>query len=393
MNLRKTIGPVNIHKGLLLTVATALTLLFLYEQHLPLPLTDGLVGQDFTDTWSQRLGRRRDERWQQCRRVLQMGETQFSWEQDGGRSRCRRRQWPVADLQLGLRRLAELRGRSARLVFLGDSRVRIIYEILAQKLQLKPHDSSNMTILYSEFFLPKKLQRAVPEYEGSREKLPGGCVELNLVNRVSSQCSRVAADDTLRSEFWWRPHINARFRERLDMLLADCAADRCPDVVVVDSGAWYAKMGGNFPGDSSVARTRLFIEESAALRDRIARLAASTRVIWKLDEQFMPEAVWRRKENVTRMMMVYSSVIYETAMHVPDLDIWSSGVVDSMQFYHEVCLPHRELLKKNGYNPVRHECMDPMHVGKTVRWRLAQTLFNVLLMNVTTPDSGLCCGS
>ena len=410
------------------TIMLTLAVLFLYKPLLPLPRTDRPSGQNFTDVWpenkkridhyfgddwshgrahvgrnpsagwdrpeNQPEDRPENQRWRQCRRVLRMSETRFFWEWDVDQRRCRKTQRSVVDLQEDLRQLMKLRGRRARLVFLGDSRIRILYESLEERLNLKPHNSSSLPIVYSEIYHRKEeLQRSVPSHE-SLPELPAGCVEANVVRLKPLRvfCSRMATSDTLDIEFLWRPYLEDRFRRTLDRLISDCETDTCPDIVAIDSGAWYAKIPPLYPGDLAVARTLRFIEELAALEDRIRRLSSLTRVIWKLDEQFMPEVAWERKMDVTGRMMVLSSVMYESAMRVPQLTVWSSGVVDSMQFYHEVCRPHRQTLRASEQDPVRYECLDPMHVGNTVRWKWAQSLFNVLFLNTATPASDHCCG-
>ncbi|KAF0298933.1 hypothetical protein FJT64_003750 [Amphibalanus amphitrite] len=145
-----------------------------------------------------------------------------------------------------------------------------------------------------------------------------------------------------------------RFRERLDWLLAQCEAGRCPDVVVLDSGPWYAGIR-RFPSDLPTIRAIQFIADLAAQKSKIARLASSTRVLWKIDEPYMPEAVFGRKMNMTRAMMVLSSVVYEAAARIPQFSVWSSGMVEATQFYHGVCIPNRKLLKRSLQDPVRVE--------------------------------------
>ncbi|XP_043234343.1 uncharacterized protein LOC122387848 [Amphibalanus amphitrite] len=335
-------------------------------------------------------------RWQECQKVLSISRNHFSWEEGGRHGCCKKTHRSVEELLEGMKTLQRSRtgDKDVNIVFIGDSRIRILQETMMKKLKLKPDNPAKVPIFYKPiFYSEEELRHAVPP----QEKQPGlqpGCLEANVIALDPSKirCTLGASGDSFRSEFWWRPYLQERFRERLDWLLAECEAGQCPDVVVLNSGPWYARIK-RFPGDLATTRAIQFIADLATQKSKIARLASSTRVLWKIDEPYMPEAVYEHKMNMTRAMMVLSSVVYEAAARIPQFSVWSSGMVEATQFYHGVCVAHRKLLKRSLHDPVRYECLDPMHVGETVRWKMLQSLFDVLLLNVTSPTQGLCCGS
>ncbi|XP_043197503.1 uncharacterized protein LOC122367989 [Amphibalanus amphitrite] len=346
-----------------------------------------------------RGGRRafREQLWHQCRNVLLMSQLQFPWEVDGRRRRCRKTHRSVEEMLEGLRKLQKSQPgeRAANVVFIGDSRVYGLQSTLMKKLNMRPANFSNVPLFYSGIFYSKEeLRRAIPSSEKLSD-LRSGCTEAKIYAPPGAggraRCSLAGETATLRGTSWWRPFLQRRFGERLDALLAECEVGRCADLVVLSSGPWYVT-AERYPGEGVTRRVVRFIADLAAQRARIARLAAATKVVWKDNEPFMPEIAYGRKWHITRSLMVLSAVVHEAASRVPRLSVWTSGVAEVTQFYHSVCVTHRSNFSAVT-GPVRGECRDPMHVGKTLSWRMLQTLFNVLLFDVNTPSQGLCCGS
>ncbi|KAF0304113.1 hypothetical protein FJT64_023995 [Amphibalanus amphitrite] len=243
--------------------------------------------------------------WNQCRNVLLMSQLQFPWERGDRHQRCKKAQWSVAEALESVRKLQQSRPdrRAVRIVFIGDSRVRNLHSTLVKELGLRPDNASTVPMFYNEVFHPREqLRRAVPP----QQRLPGlraGCTEVDVMrpdgqDRV--RCSLAAGAASLRSEFW----------------------------------------------------VFVFRAELAAAAGRLARLADATRLLWKLDEQYMPEVAYGRKMNVTGAMMVLSSVVHETAARIPRLSAWSSGLAETTHFYHQVCLPHGRQLRQFTYSPL-----------------------------------------
>ena len=377
----------------LLSLTTAVSFV-LYQTLLSSP---GLLthnGRQFGGQFGHRLHAQRQ--WQECRKVLSISGNRFNWEQEDGQSRCKKTYRSVDEMQQGMQKLRQLTpsGRQVKLVFIGDSRIRILHESLTQRLSLKPDNLRSVPIFYEDlFFSREELQRAIPPREKLAD-LQEGCLEAHILHKERNmiRCTLGAGDDTLRSEFWWRPYLKEQFGQRLDWLLAECAQGRCPNLVVMDSGPWYAKVT-RFAGDNTSKRTVQFIADLAIMREKIARLAATTKLLWKMDEPYMPDLVYGRKMNVTRGMMVLSSVVYDTAVRIPELNLWTSDMVESTWFYHQVCLAHRKELIDTPNSQIRQGCFDPMHAGEAVRWKMLQSIFNVLLFNVTSHTRDFCCGS
>ena len=337
-----------------------------------------------------------EHRWQRCGRVLKTSQVHFSWEgRHDGRQRCRKRYRSPEQVELDLSRLAQLRGRDVRIVFLGDSRIRVLHEWLAKRLELH-QPPANRSLHYAPYLYSEELLRQyVPSAEKvPPEQLPAGCVEANLLTATPLvRCSLLATGARLRSEFWWRPYLDDRFAERLDQLLAECAAGRCPDVTVLDAGTWSSVVYASSPLAEHPAprRVALFAAALAGLQERLRRLAAVTRLLWKVDEPFTPEVALGRKYNRTGGMMVTTAAVYQTLQRVPGVTLWSTGITEWLQFYHGVCRPHWQLLRDTVFDSVRFECSDPMHVGSTVRWKLLQSLFNVLFQGEEDSTDDFCC--
>ncbi|KAF0289523.1 hypothetical protein FJT64_012271 [Amphibalanus amphitrite] len=292
----RAVGPAGAQRGLLAAVAATLALLGLYRTPVgprplpsrPAPPVRGGRGLPH----SQQL-------WHQCRNVLLMSQLQFPWERDDRHQRCKKAQWSVAEALEGVRKLQQSRPdrRAVRIVFIGDSRVRNLHSTLVKELGLRPDNASTVPMFYNEVFHPREqLRRAVPP----QPRLPGlraGCTEVDVMrpdgqDRV--RCSLAAGAASLRSEFWWRPYLERRSTALLDSLIAACEAGRCPDLVVIDSGPWYARVA-RYSGDPTTERVFVFRAELAAAAGRLARLADATRLLWKLDEQYMPEVAYGRK--------------------------------------------------------------------------------------------------
>ncbi|XP_037089888.1 uncharacterized protein LOC119110247 [Pollicipes pollicipes] len=337
-------------------------------------------------------------RWEQCQRVLRTGQVRHSWEQPAA-DLCRKRQWTPYQARRALQRLARRRGRDARVVLVGDSRVRIVHMKMKERVRL------------TDYRRDFDLNGTYPtEWRtGSHETVPlrmpalsEDCVEVFVLaapkakdgsdDRIAkARCSIINTGAHLRNEFWWRPWLDELYGRRLDELADECWAGRCPDLVVLDGGAWYAVRKRGLDSGQPTAWVARFAAELAALQPRLARLAAATPVLWKLDELYMTEALRGHKSGVTGTLMALAAALHETAALVPQLVVWSSGVTEATRFYHSVCLPLELHRRPTFTGPVRDECLDPTHVGSTVRWLLAETLFDVLLMDVTPPVSGYCC--
>ena len=387
----------NSQSCLLAAVVMTLALLVVYQTSVPsavllVPAAPALHGHASRPRQPSSVR----QMWHQCRKVLFMSENQYFWEADAGRRRCRATQRSADEILEALQKLQQSRpgGQSAKLVFIGDSRVRNLQQTVMERLHLRPDSPSAIPILYSDVYdSVSELRKAFPP-QLRPAGLQGGCVEAHAmrINPKMVRCSLGAETDTFRSESWWRVYLRDIFREKLDSLLSECREGRCPDLVVIDNGPWYANVS-RYPGERATARAAEFIADLNDLRHRIARLAASTRLLWKLDEQYMPEVAFGHKTDVTRAMMVLSAVVFEAAARIPDLTLWTSGMVETTWFYHQICLPHRNELKNFNNAPVRYECIDPMHVGETVRWKMLQSLFNVLLFSASSPSRTFCCGT
>ena len=366
--------------------AAVVSLLLMFPHRQKQPFTDVSAGEDVSRSFDS---------WQQCQRVLQLSQVRFSWEgrQQQGRHRCKKRYRSPEELEIQLRELARLRGRRARVVFLGDSRIRVLHEWLVKQLDLTP-SRANATLHYAPHLFSEGLLRAAAPDVGSipSDQLLPGCVEAHVTKPTPvTRCSLLATGDHLSSEFWWRPYPDEGFVERLDWLLAECASGRCPDVTVLDGGTWPGVIYRPALGHRAPVRVAMFAADLARLGDRLRQLSAATRLLWKTDEPFTPEASTDHKSNRTQAMLVTTAAVYQTARRIPGMALWTAGITEWLQFYHGVCHPHRRQLRDSPSAGVRHECLDPMHLGSTVRWKLLQSLLNVVLLDERAAPGEFCC--
>ncbi|XP_037078846.1 uncharacterized protein LOC119099859 isoform X2 [Pollicipes pollicipes] len=282
--------------------------------------------------------------------------------------------------------------RPMRVVFMGDSRLRQLFASTLRRLQLPmlnrsvelplghdPHYASlNMTKAPDNCFEIFKL--SMP-FEG--EKKP----------RKLFFCSHRGGTHWLRLDYLWRVYMSRSFRRSVDQMVDACIRHpaACPRLVLLGSGLWYARRFAITETASAADWALRFRRDLAALLPHLRRLAAVTRVVWKLDEpQFKEEAGWGKPGIVMPGLGLTHALVYSMTAGIANVTVWSSMVPESIDFFRSVCWLGRQQPNFNTY-PLFAECQDMHHVGATLLDRHVTQLFNFLCRGSDALSPGNCC--
>ena len=239
-----------------------------------------------------------------CRRVYRLGSVRYRQEQaPPTEDRCVPPLLPPPLLRRCVDRRARRRRKPTSILLLGDSRMRNLYQQLAEELGVPaPRDTS---IPHADWY------RAVRWYlspERWCQVCPWHC------------CGRAAAAAGVSLRFEWRPFWTEATVAELEAAAGRCERRQpdCPDLVLVNGALWYMKAmlkvnawrGGTA---QLLLLLRLQLARAAAA---LARLAALTRTVWKLDEG-MPSDVHLLVHSASPAEVpVVHSLVYDTARKV-----------------------------------------------------------------------------
>ncbi|XP_037094259.1 uncharacterized protein LOC119114154 [Pollicipes pollicipes] len=299
---------------------------------------------------------------QRCDRIFSLLHRHYDWA--GGESAdpadsCAAPSIPDWQASRCLHEAAARRRRPSRIVFVGDSRNRILYNHLRQRLQLEdvrcqPRNATDA---------PSDTQRPLCTDPGNGAPYPDICLEIfylagqrNHLDKL--RCSQQARGPLLSAEFWWRSHIKEAFVSRLEALRDECASPQgCADLVVLDAGMWYAgrKVSGSHNSGARTRATLEFQNQLPRLEPALSALSALTRVVWKLEE---PVSEMFSKSHEQSTFNVLHSLLHELQAR-------------------NVCLQLRKVRHKT-FIPVRGECYDETHVGKTLLAYYSNHVINFL---------------
>ena len=194
---------------------------------------------------------------------------------------CRSGALDVDQARSCLRRRAARLRRPARLVFVGDSRSRILQEQLQTFLQL-----GNGT--EPEDVLPED----VPPGPLHNHQL---YTTRDLCLKQDKFCSHLVGNELLQVDFWRRPYLHSLFEQKLWTLVAQCRTEppNCPDLVVLNGGMWYLRMFQLIKSiiSSPMAGTLMMREHVGAIRTVLTELVKEVTVVWRLEESVISEVL------------------------------------------------------------------------------------------------------
>ncbi|KAF0311368.1 hypothetical protein FJT64_017821 [Amphibalanus amphitrite] len=227
-----------------------------------------------------------------------------------------------------LRRCVERRARRRRrptsILLLGDSRLRNLYQHLAQELDVPtpPEDSER----YPDW------QRGI-HWTNSPERwcrvCPWHC------------CPRAAAAAGASLRFEWRPFWTDATVTELEAAAESCESGHrdCPDLVLVNGALWYMKamLKVNAWSGDTAQLLLLLRAQLARAAAALTRLAFVTRTIWKLDEGTPSDVHLMLHSASPAEIPVVHSLVYDVARKIPGLTVWSSALPESTGFLRHTC--------------------------------------------------------
>ena len=135
-----------------------------------------------------------------------------------------------------LTRLRQRLGRPAHVMFIGDSRARILFMKVRETLKLlwRRH------ILHDAYHTPKN---ATFVEHGRRMRCPSSTPMFHKTKFLKSVCYLEVLSDLVRANFYWAPYVSVGYADRLKAVDEDCRNGlACPDLIIMTLGMWYAKM-------------------------------------------------------------------------------------------------------------------------------------------------------
>ena len=298
-----------------------------------------------------------------------------------------------------LRQRAAATGRPTQLAFIGDSRGRIIYSRIIERLGLEIYRrssdqplpgapaASNLT------GAPANCTEAFPQLLSSEKRL-----DAPLTRRLP--CSRRAGDQSLQMHFWYRPYTTRSFDTRAATIIELCSSqpETCPALVILNAGAWYARRFSLTLRATAADWVLHFRRDLAGRRATLRRLAAATNVVWKLEDPiFMREVEGTRPDVMTSVLLVMQALTYAEAARVPGLTVWSSALPESGRYERRMCgsWPRRPgEPKRYAAAGGTDDCRDPYHVGRDVLDGQTDAIFDYLYQGSVVRSRGgqFCCG-
>ncbi|XP_043192846.1 uncharacterized protein LOC122365580 [Amphibalanus amphitrite] len=318
-----------------------------------------------------------------CSRPFTLSDWRQHWEPaDAAPDTCPPPALHGASLAHCLQRRAARTGQRAQLVFIGDSRARIHFEQVLAELSLDWLGRPLPEVFPVELQLPGL--RA--EVLGSPER----CVTGHTIGVTPEDmtlllaCDVAAASELLAARFYWHPLADGDLEARLAALADDCerrAGADCPHMVVLTAGMWYAKpfmeRADHVPLPERVLELR---RDAAPLAARVRRLAAHTRLLYRLDGPEMTEGLGYRSR-VGGVIAAINALMFDIVSQTGGTTrVWASSLPDTLHFYHSTCLAPGTRGQLQGR---RGQCRDVNHAAVPVRQRAVRAMLTSLCQEPT----------
>ena len=330
-----------------------------------------------------------------CERVLRLTSFRHRWESPATAAvaSCTGRRLSGDQVR---RCLEPPPGRPApRIVFVGDSRLRNIFERTLHRLGLPlANRSEPIPLGHDPYFSSQNMTEA-----------PADCQEVFKVpmqlerGRAPQKlffCSRAGGGRWLWLEHRWRVYLSRSFRATVSELADECErrpVGGCPRLVVLDSGLWYARRFALTEGAPAADWAARYRRDLAALLTPLRRLAAATHVLWKIDEpQFREETEGRKPGVVMAALSAIQAAVYSQTAGIANLTVWSAMLPDTLFYYRSVCWLGRQQ-PRFPETPQFAQCANMHHVGAQLLDRHVTQLFNWLCRGSAGFSSGDCCWS
>ncbi|KAF0307799.1 hypothetical protein FJT64_020903 [Amphibalanus amphitrite] len=281
-----------------------------------------------------------------------------------------------------------------RIVFVGDSRIRKIFHGVLDQLGLPLSNRTEpIPVGHDPHFISLNMTTA-PPYCQEVFKITIR-PQTEHTDRKMFFCSQSGGGDWLRLEYFWRPYLSRSYLATVSELADRCdrRPERCPRLVVLDSGLWYAlrfSLTEWAPAADWVARYR---QQLAALLPHLRRLAAASHVLWKLDEpQFRQETQGGKPGILMGTLTAIQAAVYSQTAGIGNLTVWSAMLPDTIFYYRNVCWTGRQ---RAGFQqtPLFKQCGDMHHVGSQLIDRHVTQLVNWLCRDSGELPPGHCCRS
>ena len=281
---------------------------------------------------------------------------------------------------------------ASRLVFIGDSRIRNIFQRVLHRLDLPVTNRSEpIPVGHDPHFVRLNMTVAPPHCQEVYKLTirPAG----EQTSRRMFFCSSSGGGDWLRLEQRWRPYLSRSYLAEVSELAAGCEARpaRCPRLVVFGSGLWYAlrfSLTESAPAADWACRYR---QQLDALLPSLRRLAAATQVLWKLDEpQFREETQGTKSDILMATLTAIHAAVYTQTAGIANLTVWSAMLPDTIFFHRSVCWLGRQRAGSRQA-PLSDQCANMHHVGAQLLDRHVTQLFNWLCRGSAEFQPGDCC--
>ncbi|XP_043236718.1 uncharacterized protein LOC122389092 [Amphibalanus amphitrite] len=320
-----------------------------------------------------------------CRRLFRLSQSRMYWEnpsQDSPTS-CLGSGLPPKQSIPCLTRLRERRGRPAYVMFIGDSRARIIFMKIRETLKL----------LWRRYILHDTYQsskNATFWERGRRLRCPHATPMFHGTKYLRWVCHLEVLSDLVRASFFWAPYVGAGYAERLAVVEEDCRSGRpCPDLIVMTLGMWYAKMAIDRPHLTRPERPLHFQADLESLVPVLRNLSIHSQLVYRVDGPDFMDG-YGNKSVVNGAILTINAMATETLRKVPGLQLWSSSLAETIRFQHSVCLQlaaiHTPVLGRH-----RDQCLDENHVAETVRLSAAAAIVRYLCRDTEPHPAGHCC--
>ena len=213
--------------------------------------------------------------------------------------------------------LTELRrrlGRPAHVVFIGDSRARILFMEVRESLKLlwRRH------ILHDDFHTEAN---ATFVERSRRLRCPHSTVMFHGTKFLKSVCYLEVLSDVMRASFYWAPYVAVGYADRLAVVDEDCRNGlACPDLIVMTLGMWYAKWSIGKRKVPKPDRVYHFQDELKTLVPVLRNLSYHTQLVYRLDGPDFMEG-YGNKSTFNGAVLSNNAAAMETLQRVRTLSV------------------------------------------------------------------------